>query len=127
MTLQHPTDRAHSRNAATRAAYSEDARKQLIVARSKLDGIAIAVTQAITVGRMKSSPQLDLAVNAMEANFKAAETQLRALQKSGEDDWDALRIQLESAWENLAHSIKNLVARFADASTVQFSRTIDNG
>ena len=120
-------DRAHSRSAAARAAYSEDARKQLVVSRSKLDGIAIAVTQAITVGRMKSSPQLDLAVNAMEANFKAAETQLSALQKSGEDDWDALRIQLESAWENLAHSIKNLVARFADASTVQFSRTIDNG
>ena len=127
MTLQHPTDRVHSRKAAAKAAYSRDARQKLIVSRSKLDGITTAVRQAITVGRMKSSPQLDLAINAMEANFKAAETQLSALQKSGEDDWDALRIQLESAWENLAHSIKNLVARFADASTVQFSRTIDNG
>jgi hypothetical protein len=121
MTLQHPTDRAHSRNAAAKAAYSQDARQKLVVSRSKLDGVTIAVRQAIIVGRMKSSPQLDLAVNAMEANFKAAETQLRALQESGEDDWDALRIPLESAWENLAHSIKNLVARYADESTVQFS------
>ena len=116
MTLQHPTDQVHARKAAAKAAYSKDARKKLIVSRSKLDGVTIAVRQAITVGRLKSSKQLDLAVNAMEANFKAAETQLRALQKSGEDDWEALRIPLESAWENLAHSIKNLVARFADES-----------
>jgi len=114
MTLQHPMNQAHSRTAAAKAAYTQEARKRLVVFRSKLDGVTAAVRQAITLGRMRSSRQLDLVVNAMEANFKAAETQLKALQESGEDDWEALCIPLESAWENLAHSIKNLVARFAD-------------
>jgi len=84
MTLQHPTDRLHSRKADAKAAYSKDARKRLIVSRSKLDGATTAVRQAITVGGLKSSKPLDLTV--------------------------------ESAWENLAHSIRNLVARFADES-----------
>lgn len=124
MTLQHPTDHVHARKAAAKAAYSKDARKKLIVSRSKLDGVTIAVRQAITVGRLKSSKQLDLAVNAMEANFKAAEAQLRALQKSGEGDWEELRIPLESAWENLAHSIKNLVARLTDESHEDHDRDV---
>ncbi len=116
MTLQHPTDRLHSRKADAKAAYSKDARKRLIVSRSKLDGATTAVRQAITVGGLKSSKPLDLTVNAMEANFKDVETRLGDLQNSGEDDWEELRILLESAWENLAHSIRNLVARFADES-----------
>ena len=116
MTLQHPTNQVHSNKAAAKAAYSKDARKKLVVSRSRVDGVTAAVRQAISVGRLKSSKQLELTVNAVEANFKAAETQLRALQKSGEGDWEELRIPLESAWENLAHSIKNLVARFADES-----------
>ena len=116
MTLQQPTDRIYSRKAAAKAAYSKDARKKLIVSRSKLDGVTIAVGQAITVGGLKSRKPLDLAVNAMEANFRDVETRLGDLQNSGEDDWEELRILLESAWENLAHSIRNLVARFADES-----------
>lgn len=116
MTLQHPTDPAHSRKVGAKAAYSKEARKKLIESRSKLDGVMTGVRQAITLGRLRPSKQLDLALGAMEINFEAVETRLRELQKSGEDDWEELRVQLESAWENLARSIKNLVARFADGS-----------
>ena len=116
MTLQHPTNRAHSRKVAAKAAYSKEARRKLIESRSKLDGVVTGVKQAITLGRLRASKQLDLALRAIEISFEAVETRLRDLQKSGEDDWEELRVQLESAWENLAHSIKNLVARFADES-----------
>ena len=116
MTLQHPTERVHSRQAAAKAAYSKDARKKLIVSRSKLDGVTMAVRQAIKLGDLKSSKPLYLAVSAMEVNFKDVEIRLGDLQESGEDGWEELRIPLESAWEDLAHSIRNLVARFGDES-----------
>lgn len=114
MTLQYPTNRAHSRKVAAKAAYSKEGRKKLIESRSKLDGVTTGVKQAITLGRLRPSKQLDLALRAMEVNFEAVETRLRELQKSSEDDWEEQRIQLEGAWEHLAHSIRNLVARFSE-------------
>ena len=116
MSLQDPKHPASSRAISEKAAYSKAARKKLIESKTKLDGVAVAVRQAVETGRLKPSAQLDRAIEAMEVNFGAAELQLRMLQKSGEDEWDEHRAELDSAWENLARSIKNLVARFADGT-----------
>ena len=103
-------------NISAKTAYSKAARKKLLESRAKLDGVAAAINRAIATGRLRPSVQLNGDLNAMEVNFSAAETQLRILQKSGEEEWGEQCIELESAWENLARSIKSLVARFADGT-----------
>ena len=105
---------------AAKAAYSKLARKQLIGSRAKLDAVRTTVRQAISTGRLQPSEQLERALEVMEINLAAAETRLRRLQKSGEEDWDRRRIDLESAQEDLARSIKHVVARFADGTRQGF-------
>ena len=46
----------------------------------------------------------------------AAALRLEALQKSGEEEWEQYRDELENAWEDLSHSINTLVARVKDES-----------
>ena len=99
-----------------KAAYSKAARKKLIELRAKLDGVTFIVRQAIETGRLRPSTQIDRALEAIEVNFGVAEAQLRTLQKSGEDEWEDQRAELEGAWEDLAHSIKRLVVRFGDGT-----------
>ncbi len=106
----------HLKKMSAKAAYSKSARNKLVESRAKLDGIRTAIKQAVAAGRLRPSEQLDRTLSAMEVNFRAAETQLRNLQKSGEDEWEKMRVQLDSTWENLARSIANLVARFSDES-----------
>ena len=103
-------------NISAKTAYSKAARKKLLEFRAKLDGITAAINQAISTGRLRRSVQLDGDLHAMEVNFTAAETQLRVLQKSGEVEWQERCVELENGWENLARSIKSLVARFADGT-----------
>jgi hypothetical protein len=114
MALQQPHPPVYSRKITAKAAYSKAARKKLTEFRSKLDGVTIAIRRAIATGRLPSSEQLQRALDAMELNFGAAAVCLRALQKSSGDDWEELRIQLDSAWEDLAHSIKSVASRFSD-------------
>ena len=99
---------------AAKAAYSRAARKKLTDSRARLDGVEATIKRAISTGRLQNSAQLDRTLEATEINFAAAETQLRQLQKSGESDWDRQRVELENAWEDLARSVKSLVAHFAD-------------
>ena len=113
---EHSRPPAVFRTVSEKAAYSKAARNKLIESRGKLDGVTFAVRQAIETGRLRPSSQLDRTIRAMEINFEAAGAQLRALQKSGEDEWDERRAELDSAWENLARSIKNLVALFEDGT-----------
>ena len=111
-------------NISAKTAYSKAARKKLLESRAKLDGVTAAINHAITTGRLRPSVQLDGDLHAMEVNFTAAETQLRILQKSGEEEWEEQCIELESAWENLARSIKSLVSRFADGTRQERDRNV---
>lgn len=101
---------------SAKAAYSKAARNKLVESKAKLDSIRAAIRNATTTGRLRPSDQLERALDAMEVNFEAAESQLRILQKSGEDDWENQCVKLDGAWENLARSIAILVARFSDES-----------
>jgi hypothetical protein len=103
-------------NISAKTAYSRAARKKLSESRAKLDGVKSAINQATATGRLPPSERLSSALNAMEVNFAAAETRLRVLQKSGEDDWEERCDELESAWEHLARSIRSLVDRLADGT-----------
>ena len=116
MSSPHSKYGGSFRTVSEKDAYSKAARNKLVESKAKLEGVTFAVRQAIEIGRLKPSPQVDRAIEAMQINFEAAERQLRILQKSGEDEWDERRAELDNAWENLAHSIKNLVARFADGT-----------
>lgn len=115
--MKHPENPiTQLKGISAKAAYSKCARSKLTESRARLDGVSTAIQQAIATGRLTPSEQLDRARNAVEVNFATVETRLRALQKSGEGEWDELRYEVDSAWENLAHSIKNLVTRFSDES-----------
>ena len=111
-------------NISAKTAYSKASRKKLLESRAKLDGVTAAINQAIATGRLRASVQLDGGIHAMEVNFTAAETQLRILQKSGKEEWAERCVELESAWENLARSIKSLVARFADSTRQEPDRNV---
>lgn len=102
--------------AAAKAVYSRAARKKLVDSRAKLESVTAVVNQAVATGRLRSSQQLARTLAATETAFAAAETQLRLLQKSGADEWDERRIELESAWEDLALSIRILAAHFTDSA-----------
>lgn len=112
--LDNQSDLSHSISA--KASYSKSARKKLVESRAKLDGVNAAIRQAIAAGRLRSSDQLERTQRAIEANLAAAEARLEKLQKSGEDGWQELRDQVDSAWEDLSGSIKKLVARISDES-----------
>ncbi|MEO0616701.1 MAG: hypothetical protein AAFY69_11275 [Pseudomonadota bacterium] len=109
--------RVSFRKITEKATYSKAARKKLVELRAKLDGVALIVRHAVATGRVPPSSSLDQALEAMEVNYAVAEAKLRSMQKSGENDWEEQRTQLESAWEDLARSIKQLVARFADSAS----------
>ena len=116
MLKQDPMRQAPLRRVTEKTAYSKAARKKLLDSRAKLDGVTLIVRQAVDTGRLKSNGQLNRALEAVETNFNAAECQLRILQKSCDGEWEKQRAELESAWEDLAHSIKHLVTHFADGA-----------
>lgn len=116
--MPHESSRSGVRPSPTaaKAIYSRAARKRLVDSRTKLEGVTAIVRQALATGRLRPSQQLDRTLEATEINFAAAETKLRLLQKSGADEWDERRIELESAWEDLARSIKTLATHFTDST-----------
>ena len=109
--MPHESSRSGVRPSPTaaKAIYSRAARKRLVDSRTKLEKVTAVVRQSLATGRLRPSQQLDRTLEATEVNFAAAEIKLRLLQKSGADE-------LESAWEDLARSIKTLATHFTDST-----------
>ncbi len=107
-----PPGRLH--RVSTKAAYTRAARDKLVASRSRLDGVNAALRQAVATGRLSDGGQLEQARAAMETRFAEAQARLARLQKSGDDNWEALRDEVDNAWEDLAGAIRILVARFDD-------------
>lgn len=120
MSSDQSPHRAPLTTDSERTAYVKAARMKLMDSRTKLDGLAIAARQAVETGRLAPGTRLDRALEAMEAGFGAADARLRLLQQSGDGEWHERRADLESAWEDLAHTIKILVARLADGTGTEF-------
>lgn len=105
------------RSLAAKAAYSRSARKKLVEFKAKLDGVKDAIKHEIAQGRLQSSDKLECEQRAMNIRLATAESRLKALQKSREDEWAPLREDLDNAWEDLSHSINKLVARIKDETS----------
>ncbi len=116
MNIEYRIPSRHIRSVSAKAAYSKSARKKLVESRAKLDGVKTAIRRAIATGSLTSSDKLDQTQHATEIRLTLAETRLKTLQKSGEDEWERLRDELEDAWEDLSHSINKLVAQIKDQS-----------
>lgn len=107
---------AHRTSISAKAAYSKAAHRKLFESRAKLDGARAKIKNAVATGRIEASEQLEHAQQAVESNLHSAEVRLERLRKSGEEDWEALRDDIDSAWEDLSRSIKKLVDRFSDGA-----------
>lgn len=116
MANQYGSPSDHIRSVSAKDAYSKKARKKLVESRAKLFGVRTALKSAITTGRLKSSDKLQRAQRAMEMRLTTAESRFESLQKSGEEEWEQRRDELENAWEDLSHAINKLVARVKDES-----------
>lgn len=117
MKTEYGTPSPHVRSVAAKAAYSKAARKKFVESTAKIDSVKAAIKHAVATGSLRSSDELERAQRAMQVRLAAAESRLKALQKSGEAEWEDFREELEDTWEDLSHSINKLVARIRDESS----------
>ena len=119
MVDEHSTRASGMSRLAAKAAYARGARKKLVESRAKLRSIRIAIRQATTSGRLRSNDRLDRAFEAMAQNLASAEVVLERLQKADVGEFERLRSELDTVWEDLSRTIKVLVDRFDDATSDQ--------
>ncbi len=106
------------KSVSAKAAYSKAAGKKLAEYRKKLGGAIEKIRSAVAAGRIDANNQLREAQRGAEANLAAAEEHLVNLRKSSEETWVDLTDDVENAWEDLSKSIKMLVAKYSDSSTL---------
>lgn len=116
MSSQPEQDTKRKRTISAKAAYSKAAHKKLAETKTKLAGVHAKIRNAIATGRVETSEQLRQAQHAVDENLATAEARVEILRKSGEDTWEAVKDDVDTAWEDLSQSVKKLVARFADGS-----------
>ncbi len=114
MSREIPLPGPKSNPVAEKSLYSRAARKRLGHSREKLDGLTIVIRKAVAVGRLPSGPELDLRLEVAEQSYRSAEARLRLLQKSDPGNWRELRVDLERAWEDLAHATEILATHFSN-------------
>jgi len=95
--------------------YSRGTQKRLSEARAKIVGVKATIRSAEIAGRLVVTKQLENAQRAVDANLAAAEASLEQLRRSGEKEWIALSIGVDTAWENLSLSMKKLVAGYTES------------
>ena len=98
-----------------KAVYSRNAQKRLSEARTKIVGVKSTIRSAKIAGHVVVTKQLEDAQRAVDANLAAAEASLEQLRRSGEKEWIALSIGVDTAWENLSLSMKKLVAGYTES------------
>ena len=99
---------------STKAAYLKAAHHKLAETREKIDGVNASIVSAISNGRIEPNGRLETARRAIEVSVAIAEVRLDQLEKSGEDEWQAVSVEVESAWEDVSRSISRLVSSIAD-------------
>jgi predicted nucleic acid-binding Zn-ribbon protein len=106
----------HSSKLSAKVAYSKSAQKKLAETRSKLAAVNAQIRSAMIAGQIDASEKLEQSQRAVDVNLAEAEAKIERLRKSDEDTWEAVQLEIETAWEDLSHSVKKLVARFSDGS-----------
>ena len=97
-------------NLDAKSAYSRAAHRMLLEIRTRLTGVEVKITNAVASGLLARTEQLETARRAVDMNVARAEQRLDALRKSGVENWETHRHAIESTWEDLYRSIRNLVA-----------------
>ncbi|MDH3442200.1 MAG: hypothetical protein OEM63_15690 [Gammaproteobacteria bacterium] len=100
----------HEKALSAKAAYSKAAQRKLAETKATLAGVNAKIMCSISSGNMEQNGQLERARRAIEVSLAIAEVRLDQLRKSGDDDWETVRIEVESAWEDLSRSIQRLVS-----------------
>jgi hypothetical protein len=103
-----------SRSKATsdmRLAYACKAETKLIETTARLDGIKTKLERATADGHLDISESLRRAQRQAEAELVNYHRRLENLKSAGEDSWMAAKAELEDAQEDLARSLKNIMAR----------------
>jgi len=95
----------------TRLAYACKADTKLIETTKKLDGIKTKLERATADGRLDISESLRRAQRQAEAQLVKYQHRLENLKSASEDSWAAAKAELEDAQEDLARSLKNIMAR----------------
>lgn len=114
MSTQPEHNMGRVKKLATKAAYSKVAHEKLVETRTKLAGVKAKIRNAIAIGRIDATVQLKNAQRAVDLNLATAEARIEQLRKAGEDNWETLASDVDTAWEDLSKSIKKLVDRFSD-------------
>jgi len=99
---------------SAKATYLKAAHHKLAETREKIDGVNASIVSAISNGRIEPNGRLETARRAIEVSVAIAEVRLDQLEKSGEDEWQAVSVEVESAWEDVSRSISRLVSSIAD-------------
>ena len=109
MHLEIRRQQRYEKALATKAAYSKAAHQKLAETRATLASVNAKIICAIDSGDTEKNDRLERARRAIEVSLAIAEVRLDQLRKSG-DDWEAVKIEVESAWEDLSRSIQRLVS-----------------
>ena len=99
---------------SAKASYLKAAHHKLAETREKIDGVNASIVSAISNGGIEPNGRLETARRAIEVSVAIAEVRLEQLRRSGEDEWEAVSVEVESAWEDLSRSISRLVSSIAD-------------
>ena len=94
-----------------RLAYACKAETKLIETTAKLDGIKTKLERAAADGHLDISESLRRAQGQAEAQLVKYHHRLENLKSASENSWIAAKHELEDAQEDLARSLKNIMAR----------------
>ncbi|MBT8090057.1 MAG: hypothetical protein KJO01_07600 [Gammaproteobacteria bacterium] len=114
MSKETTADANRRTSISRKAAYSKAAQKRLHDARVKLGGVKARIRSATIAGQIVVNRQLQDAERAVDANLVAAESSLARLRKSGDEVWEDLTPDVDTAWEDLSQSLKKLVAGYSE-------------
>jgi len=98
-------------NATKQSSYTRKQAAKLEETKAKLDGVKAKIKTAVANGQIESSEQLMKAELQAESHLATVEQRLAQVKDASEVSLDDLKIGLELAWDDLAISIRKIVAR----------------
>ena len=101
------------RQSACRSAYLELAGAKLTDIESKVAIIRVKMRNELASGNGCDMEQLRRASQQVEHFLSAARQRLEDLKSVEDDNWETARDSFNSAWEDVAQSIRKAVARFS--------------
>ena len=122
MRTQVEEDAGRVKTLSAKAAYLKAANRKLADTTRILAGVNSRIRNAVSTGRIDATDQFKRAQHAVELNLLSVEQHIDELRKADEQSWEACADAIDSAWEHLSQSLKQLVARFSDLTMTSATR-----